>query len=304
MGLRVGGVEVATYVADPDLDIRLAPRPYLHPVRTLGGTTVTDALCFDHPWHLGASVTLSDVGGVNFWGGRTYVRGEGYVWLDDHGRIKHQDQDQGPVPGSSGYIPSLPPETGRGHPVAGAPERMPAPCHVRAHSRLPQNLDWLDGEGRTLLTERRTITAAAAPHGWRLTFDYALTAPAAVSLGSPATHGRTGGAGYGGFFWRGAPGDAHAFTAELDGEREVNGSAEPWVAVTVGDSYTLIFEGLQDDDRWFVRTGEYVGICAALAFERPLTLPAGGTLARRVDVLVADGVLSRADVARAVAPPT
>jgi Methane oxygenase PmoA len=297
--------DVATHVLDPELDIRLAPRPYLHPVRTLGGTVVTDAMCFDHPWHLGASVTLSDVGGVNFWGGRTYVDGEGYVWLDDHGRVViHQDQDQIPVPGEEGYIPSLPPENGRGHPVAGAPERMPAPCQVSERSPSNQNLDWLDGNGRVLLTERRTITATEAPHGWRLTFEYALTAPAGVEIGSPATHGRTGGAGYGGFFWRGAPGDAHAFTAARDGEHDVNGSAEPWVAVTVGDAYTLVFEGLQDDDRWFVRTGEYVGICAALAFDHPLTLPAGGTLARRIEVLVADGALSRADVSKAVAPPT
>ena len=42
--LTVGGVPVATYVAEPDLDIRLAPRPYLHPVRTLAGTVVTDEL--------------------------------------------------------------------------------------------------------------------------------------------------------------------------------------------------------------------------------------------------------------------
>jgi hypothetical protein len=40
--------DVATVVGDPDLDIRLAPRPYLHPVRTLGGVTVTGALCVDH----------------------------------------------------------------------------------------------------------------------------------------------------------------------------------------------------------------------------------------------------------------
>ena len=87
--LRVGDTEVATYVEEPDLDIRLAPRPHLHPVRTLTGTVVTDSLCYDHPWHMGASVTLADVAGVNLWGGRTYVRDEGYIWLDDHGRIRH-----------------------------------------------------------------------------------------------------------------------------------------------------------------------------------------------------------------------
>jgi methane monooxygenase PmoA-like len=247
MGLMVGDVEVASYVVDPQLDLRLAPRPYLHPVRTLGGVTVTDALCYDHPWHMGVSVTLADVNGVNFWGGRTYVPESGYTWLDDHGRIV----------------------------------------------RDGELLRWLDGSGRTLLTERRVVAAAPAPHGWRLTFQYALTAVGDVTLGSPATNGRTGGAGYGGFFWRLSPGKATAFTAGHDGEYAVNGSAEPWVAVTVDEAYTLVFEGLADADRWFVRTGDYVGVCAALAFERPLKMNAGDTLERRLSVLVADGVLTR-----------
>jgi hypothetical protein len=238
---------VASYVADPQLDIRLAPRPYLHPVRTLGGVTVTDALCYDHPWHMGVSVTMADVNGVNLWGGRTYVPESGYTWLDDHGRI---------VPDG-------------------------------------ELLRWLDGSGKTLLTERRVVAATPAAHGWRLTFQYALTAVEDVTLGSPATNGRTGGAGYGGFFWRLSPGKATAFTAGHDGEYAVNGSAEPWVAVTVGEAYTLVFEGLADADRWFVRTGDYVGVCAALAFERPLTIRAGDALERRLSVLVADGVLTR-----------
>jgi Methane oxygenase PmoA len=251
-------MRLATYVPEPDLDIRLGPRPYYHPVRTLGGTTVTDAMCFDQPWHLGMSVALSDVGGVNFWGGKTYVRGKGYTWLDDHGRIR-PDGDR---------------------------------------------LQWTDRHGRVLLTEDRTVTGEAAPIGWRLVFAYALTAPAATWLGSPATHGRPGGAGYGGFFWRGAPGDAHAFTAGRDGEDEVNGSDEQWVAVTVGGAYTLVFHGLEGADRWFVRTGDYVGVCQALAFEHPLELPAGATVARRISVVVADGMLSRADAARVAAPPS
>jgi hypothetical protein len=63
------------------------PRPYLHPIRTLAGTVITDAEPEDHPWHLGLSLAVQDVNGVNFWGGRTYVRDQGYVWLDNHGTI-------------------------------------------------------------------------------------------------------------------------------------------------------------------------------------------------------------------------
>ena len=241
--LTVGGAQVATYVTEPELDIRLGPRPYLHPVRTLGGTVVTDALCFDHPWHLGASLTVADVNGWNLWGGRTYVRDEGYVWLDDHGRIEH-----------TGWLPD------------------------------GEQLRWCDGAGRTLLTEQRQLSAAPAAGGWELSFSYALTAPAdqKVVLGSPATNGRTGGAGYGGFFWRLPPGKAVA--------SEPHGSAAPELTVTVDDAYTLVFSGLEGTDRWFVRTDDYVGVCAALAFDEPLVIPAGGTLRRSLRVLITDGV--------------
>jgi hypothetical protein len=167
--LHAGAVPVATYVAEPELDPRLAPRPYLHPVRTLSGTVVTDELPADHPWHLGVSITVQDVDGANLWGGRTYVRDQGYVWRADHGRIAG-----GPT-----------------RPVAGG---------------FGQGLSWLGPSGEILLREHRTITAGAAPHGWELIFAYELSTPgpAPVTLGSPATNGREGGAGYGGFFWRSA----------------------------------------------------------------------------------------------------
>ncbi|GAA0486840.1 oxidoreductase [Paractinoplanes deccanensis] len=225
------------YVCEPELDIRLGPRPYLHPVRTLGGTVVTDALCFDHPWHLGASLTVADVNGWNLWGGRTFVRGEGYVWREDHGRIRHLS---------------------------------------------PHELVWQDGNGRTLLTEHRRIAATPASEGWELSFSYALTAPRtqAVSLGSPATNGRTGGAGYGGFFWRCPPGRAVSSAG--------NGSDDPALTLTVDDSYRLVFSGLAGDDRWFVRTEEYIGVCAALAYTDPLVIPPGDTLRRDIRVLITD----------------
>ncbi|GGK77351.1 PmoA family protein [Mangrovihabitans endophyticus] len=263
--LRVDGAPVATYVVDPDLDVRLAPRPYLHPVRTLGGVTVTDALCFDHPWHLGASIAVADVAGVNLWGGRTYVRGAGYQWCGDHGRITHH-----------AWRPSA--------------------------DGLDQELHWCDAAGRVLLTERRGITAEAAPpYGWRLRLRCELAAAddVPVVLGSPATHGRSGGAGYGGFLWRAGPGAADTFTARHRGAGEVNGSAAPWVALTVADAYTLVLDGLAGADRWFVRTAEYAGVCAAWAFRHTLTVGPGAPLRREVRVLVADGTLTRDEVARA-----
>jgi hypothetical protein len=259
--LRVGDVDVASYVVNPDVDARHGPRPYLHPVRTLGGTPVADAAPDDHPWHLGVSVAMQDVAGTNLWGGRTYVRGQGYTWRDDHGIIVHD-----------------------GFSVATA-------------GGFTERLRWRSPTGADLLTEERWVSAAPAPpHGWELRFAYRLVARAvAVPLGSPATNGRPGGAGYGGFFWRAAPGEHEVFDPSAGGEEAVNGSAAAWLALR-GPTYTLVFQGLTGDDRWFVRTGIYPGVCAALAFERPLVVPAGGAVERRLRVLVADGSLSREHV--------
>lgn len=266
--LTVGATEVAGYVLDPALDARHGPRPYLHPVRTLGGTVVTDALPDDHVWHLGASLAVQDVNGSNLWGGRTYVRDVGYTWRDDHGVIAH----------------------------TGEVERSP--------SRYAHDLQWRDRAGAVLLTERRWLTASVvAPHAWRLDVESVLVAPddRAVRLGSPATNGRPGGAGYGGFFWRAvADGEPAVFTADAAGEQAVNGSAAPWLALTGsgpgGGAYTLVFAGLGHGDRWFVRTGMYPGVCVAFAFDRPAVVPAGGSRHGRYQVWVADGTLDRNEV--------
>jgi hypothetical protein len=259
--LRVAGRVVAEYVVEPEVDPTHGPRPYLHPVRTLGGTTVTDVLPEDHRWHLGVSVAVQDVNGTNLWGGRTYVRDAGYTWLDDHGRIAHD-----------GWL-SEPAGDG---------------------SRFAERLRWLDPAGETLLVEERTLVASPAPLGWTLGFAFTLTAPpgSGVSLGSPATNGRPGGAGYGGFFWRLTPGVPDVFTSTMEGEEKCNGSADPWLAVR-GAGYTLVFSGIEGDDRWFVRAADYPGVCAALAWERPLVLAPGATLTRHYRVLVADAQLDR-----------
>ncbi|WP_341716123.1 PmoA family protein [Micromonospora sp. FIMYZ51] len=265
--LLVGDTPVARYVLAADLDAKHGPRPYLHPVRTLAGTPVTDALPADHVWHLGASLAVQDVNGTNLWGGRTYVRDLGYTWRADHGRIVH---------------------TGWAH---------------RSADRLDHRLHWCDPAGAVLLTERRKLTASALPdhpYAWRLDLDSTLTAPADrdVVLGSPATNGRPGGAGYGGFFWRAVAAEPpEVFTASRDGEEAVNGCAEPWVAMRgrapAGGAYTLVFTGLGPGDRWFVRSSRYPGVCVAFAFERTATIAGGTSRPGRYRVVIADGALDR-----------
>ncbi|PBC55867.1 MULTISPECIES: DUF6807 domain-containing protein [Rhodococcus] len=260
--LRAGGIPVADYVSGFGLDPDLAPRPHLHPVRTLGGTPVTATRQPDHRWHLGVSVALQDVDGWNFWGGRSYLRGHGYTWRDDHGRIEHADFTE---LGDSGFA---------------------------------ERLRWLTPRGEQLLAEYRQICARIVETGWELEVVTALTntADRPVRLGSPATNGRVG-AGYGGLFWRlpHPAGDVGVSTARAEGERGVHGSVAPWIAWTDhAADFTIVVAGIDDATRadpWFVRVEDYPAVGMQLAAVDPLTLPAGGTITRGFRALVADGVL-------------
>ncbi|NYV77775.1 PmoA family protein [Streptomyces sp. UH6] len=255
--LRCAGRTVARYATRPGLDPRLSPRPYLHPVTTLGGAVVTEELPGDHLHHLGAGLAVPDVDGRNFWGGRTFVRDRGPVPLDNHGTQRH-----------TGW-------------------------RLREAGRLEEDLVW-EADGVPLLHEHRTVTATAlTDRAWALGLTFALTpADGPVTIGSPATNGRPG-AGYGGFFWR-APKEAEApsvFTRDADGEEAVHGRGADWIALA-GDGWTLVFaaaDGTTRRDPWFVRTTEYPGVGSSLAWSRPLTVPAGRPLVRRLVTVVADG---------------
>lgn len=267
--LRVEDHVVATYADGSDLDGVLAPRPHLHPVRTLGGRPVTDAVPADHRWHLGVSVALQDVDGANFWGGRTYLRGQGYTWRADHGRIVHAGFD---AVDDGGFV---------------------------------EPLTWTGPDCTALLAERRSVRARAAAGGWELglTTELSNATDRTLRLGSPATNGRTG-AGYGGLFWRLPPASApRVRTADAHGEDAVHGSTAPWLVWTEhgSDPFALALAGADDATRadpWFVRVEGYPGLGSQLAAEHPVAVPAGGVVARGLRVLVADGVLDRADVER------
>ncbi|WP_156724291.1 DUF6807 domain-containing protein [Streptomyces apocyni] len=274
--LRLDGRPVGRYVYRAALDLAHAPRPYLHPVTTLGGTRVTELTPDDHPHHLGAGVAVPDVEGRNFWGGRTFVRDQGPVALDNHGAQHHQAF---PVQDPDGFV---------------------------------EELYWT-ADGTRLLRERRALVARELnPDAWALDFTFALgnATEGPLTLGSPATNGRPG-AAYGGFFWR-APKEQRppaVFTAHTEGEAAAHESAADWVALA-GDGWTLVFAGGDEQTRrdpWFVRAAEYPGVGSSLAHARRTTIDAGTTLTRRVITVIADGRLDRdaaADlVRRAVSEP-
>lgn len=262
------GSSVARYDDGADLDPFLAPRPFLHPVRTRAGHVVTAIRPDDHPWHLGVSMAVPDVDGTNLWGGPSFVADRGYVDLDDRGTIEHLD-----------WI-----------------DRHPA--------GFTQRLQWRAHDGVALLEERRTVhcelPGTGDPDGrtWRLRFRSVLTAPSSrsIALRSPETNGRPG-AGYGGFFWRSSFTDPQVVTASGGDEQAAHGGHDDWVAL-VGNveggrtPCTLVFSRVQGEDPWFVRASEYPAIGTSLARRRPLVIPAGTGVARAVDVLVADGALA------------
>ncbi|MDP9982455.1 putative dehydrogenase [Pseudarthrobacter oxydans] len=293
----VDGKPVAGYQDGSRIRASCSPRPYLHPVSTLGGTVVTDHQPLDHVWHLGAGVALQDVAGVNFWGGRTYTReAGGYVWRPDHGSIVRTGE-------------GIPGEPSQGDPSPGGGE-------------LTESLSWNGPDGAPLLTEQRTWTwAGVGPSLWRLTLDFALS-PAGnrpVSLGSPGSNGREGG-GYGGFFWRlPACSGARVWTPAGAGEAEVHGSVTPWLAWsgsftagpaeggsdpgsaagvgTVAGAATLVFVPAADStDPWFVRVDGYPGVGQSLAWDEPVIARPGAPVHRTVSVYIADGILSTEDI--------
>lgn len=264
--LRCSGRPVGRYVIHPSAEPRLAPRPYLHPVRTFGGHPVTEHGPADHPHHLGVGVAVPDAAGRNFWGGRTYVRDQGPTELDNHGEQRHLE------------------------------------FKLRDPDGFVEEIGWLDRE-RELLRERRTVAVTPlTPSAWALDFTFSLTNPAAaeISIGSPATNGRPG-AAYGGFFWR-APKEKRppeVFTADAEGEAAVHGATADWLALA-GQGWTLVFAGATPETRrdpWFVRTAEYPGVGSSLAHARRLPIGAGETVVRRVITVVSDGRPSRAEAA-------
>jgi predicted dehydrogenase len=266
---HLAGAEVALYRDGRGTIPSSSPRPVLHPVRTLSGVVVTARHPADHDWHNGIGMAISDVNGTNFWGGRTYIHGQGYVLLDDHGEIAGE------------------------------------PLVVRDES-FTQELQWIGHDGSVQLREQRLIGwAAMNEQSWKLTFESSLRADAGAKLASPGSKGRIGG-GYGGFFWRlPACDDVQVFTDQARGEVAVHGTVAPWVAWSadfaagpgMSGPATIVIAApgaAQAAEPWFVRVHNYPGIGSALAWDRPLVLSPGTVLRRRFDIAIADGRLTEA----------
>jgi hypothetical protein len=264
---RWDGAELFRYTYRPDDPQAESPRPYFHPVRTLAGVLVTDCRPGDHPWHKGIAWSLPHVGSENFWGGPTYRRVDGYVWLDNNGAMRHEGFDLVSTDDDA--------------------------------ARLDERLTWVTAAGQPLFTERRQIAVTAWPDvsAWRLSFQTMMrnVSGGQLSIGSPTTEGRDN-AGYGGLFWRGPASytGGTVLTPDRAGGDELMGWRGPWLGFTAG-SATLIFRDSPANPgsgcQWFVRSTPFACICPAPFFAVACEVPAGGSLSLRYDVIVADGEL-------------
>ena len=215
--LRLGSTVVAQYEEGASVDSVLSPRPFLDNVVSRAGTPLSVTEPTDHPHHLGVSLAIPDVNGTSYWGGRTYVRGEGSIMVPNHGRQRR--------------------------------DRPAASTVTRSHERL----SWVDHTGTTQLVEVRELRSAELANGWALRWRSHLKATLdAITFGSPATNGRDG-AGYGGIFWRFAPEIARVFSPAGDTERDVHGAATPWLAFTFPERGTTVVLVQGDDAAAVVR---------------------------------------------------
>lgn len=233
------------YVFRPDTPAPESPRPFAHPVCSLAGDVLTNFRPNDHPWHHGLSMTLTRVGGVNFWGGPSYRAGEGYRWRDDQGVQVHR-----------GWV------------------------ELTAR-RMVEEVAWMDRAANVILQERRVLETRVAEGGWSLRWTSELTNATGreVELGNYHASDGLAGSHYTGLQFRGARelldehGDA-AIGVKADdgraGEAAVHGADARWIEWSCQHDGSLRrtrvrFENESGPIPWFVRAKNPL---VAFAFHR------------------------------------
>ncbi|WP_285241394.1 PmoA family protein [Pseudarthrobacter sp. MEB009] len=304
LAFTVDGRPIATYTYRPTDDQYESPRPFFHPLTTLGGDEVTISRPWDHVWHKGLSWALPNVGKDNFWGGATYTRATEYANLDNNGAMTHQDF--GAIEESAGGITateSLAWSAQDGAPVIAEDRRFR--IEVLADSGAASSAGAHDGD--TAAEDKAPGTGAYA-----ILFETTMrnTSGATITFGSPTTEGRNN-AGYGGLFWRGP----RSFTggefrnADGTGADEFMGTRTPWIAFTGkhDDSCRQSTIAFVEDpanpgapNQWFARSSMFACLGSAPFFSMEVPLADGVSLTYRYAVVIADGGVD-ADRAEALA---
>ncbi len=278
------GQRLFRYVYEPDMPAMESPKPYFHPLCTLAGNELTIYRPHDHVWHKGLQMTCAHLSGQNFWGGPTYVNGQGYVQLNNNGRIQHERWRE---------------------------------LHIENDQvDLREQLRWITASGETWIKEQRRICVSEInPAGgyWCLDFEFRLenVRNAPLVFGSPTTQGRPM-AGYGGLFWRGP----RAFTGGqllaaggLEGP-QIMGRRAPWLAYIgmhdgSADYSTLVFidqpGNVSYPNKWFVRNDPFAAVSFAFSFDEEYVLAPGDDLALAYRIVIADGAWGREQIEAFVA---
>jgi hypothetical protein len=275
--LSGGGHDLATYVYRP-ADVQLeSPRPYFSPIRTLGGEVVSLFRPHDHVWHKGLAWSLPVVGDENFWGGPTFVAGQGYRQLPNNGTQAHR-----------GFA---------------------APPGDRAG--FVERLDWVSEAGERMFEEHRTVAATILEDSaWLLGFQTRMrnVTNRSIPIGSPTTRGRDN-AGYGGLFWRGPRSFTNGtiLAPGMTGGDELRGMRAPWMGFTgrhdgSGGSSSVVMvddpANIRHPPQWFARTEDFACLCPAPFFSREHEVEQEEVLHLRYGVVVADGASDAERAAR------
>ncbi|AKJ65064.1 PmoA family protein [Kiritimatiella glycovorans] len=238
------------------------PKPWIHPLNTTDGRTLTWLSPPDHPWHWGLWFSWKYINHVNFWemnrktgriAGRTTIR---------NAEIVQADREAGVVRMTLEYAPR-------------------------------------DREGEPWMRETRTIRIGTPrPDGsYRIDWAMRCTALSDLELGRNPKPRR----GYGGFSFRGAKG-FFPVTMRGAGGRPGNdlfGQRAPWASasgpVDGKTAAVAIFDHPSNPDHpahWFVRSRKigdgqpYTFLNPALLYEEDRTLQAGETMDLIYGVLV------------------
>ncbi|MDT0344699.1 DUF6807 domain-containing protein [Streptomyces litchfieldiae] len=281
IAVTAGTTEILSYVYRPDPEPFESRKPYAHPLRTLSGNVVTGYRPNDHRWHKGLQMTASHLSEQNFWGGNSYIHGQGYQRIPERvGSMRHD----------------------------GFPRLDAGDDRVE----ITEDLTWINNGGQEWAREERTLTLHSAEPdegAWALDWTIHLTNTRGEPLhfGSPTTAGREM-AGYTGLQWRG-PRDFTGGTVITPGgastDQETMGTPAadaPWAGIVAehddNDAHsTLLFahapensgESAIHPSHWFVRSEPIPTIAFSWAFFEEFELAPGESFFYRYRVVVADG---------------
>lgn len=275
--LHAAGREIGRYDIAPDDPVNESPKPYWHPLRALDGGLMTGFRPWDHRWHKGLQMTWTQVSGQNFWGGPTYLRDEGYVWLDNVGWIRHDRFRE-----------------------------------VRAEGTdvgFTEDLTWITAAGDRWIEETRahSFPALDAERGfWVMDFQTRLrnVRGEELRLGSPTTAGRPS-AGYTGLFLRMPRAWAGGTVTTPGHAGDPMGAETPWISYAGqhddvdGAATVIVYSGRSSAPppvKWFVRSEATPMLTASASFDEEIVLEDGADLHLSHRLVFVDHILEGDDL--------